>query len=210
MRKSWINTNDQAQEIWARKYLIKKQAEMTSSGDGLTASQKWDSQQPALNFLHSLEQRTNCEASSVLLKKMKAAWDQQVRKSQAKKTRPVYISLKSSNQLKLLAKANGQTLVTTMEGLIFGQYQEHRLLIEQEKEQRNRDKQLIKKLENKINNINNENFYLKEEIDTYLRKISHLKCELKTNQKKLDEMMIKEKNENSFWAKKTIKHLENE
>lgn len=183
---------------------------MTSSGDGLTASQKWDSQQPALNFLHSLEQRTNCEASSVLLKKMKAAWDQQVRKSQAKKTRPVYISLKSSNQLKLLAKANGQTLVTTMEGLIFGQYQEHRLLIEQEKEQRNRDKQLIKKLENKINNINNENFYLKEEIDTYLRKISHLKCELKTNQKKLDEMMIKEKNENSFWAKKTIKHLENE
>ncbi|MGR5144844.1 hypothetical protein ACQKPX_24700, partial [Photobacterium sp. DNB23_23_1] len=210
--KSWIDTNSQAQEIWARKYLIKKKAELTSSGDGLVASNRWRGQMPALVFLTSLEQNTKCEHSSLLLKKMKAAWDQQVRKSKAKKTRPVYISIKSSNQLQQLAKANKQTQVMAMEALIASHYATHKNEVIQRKHHKILQRKEINNLEMHLVSLTDENKKLTCEVEAQSINIERLESELSLKKAKVRQLNIeltkKEKELKDLYAKNTINKLE--
>lgn len=146
MAKSWINPNDRTQEEWARKYLLKKQLYMTSSIEGSDASKAWQGNS-ALEFLRSLEARSWDEAAIILLKKMKAAWTQQIRKNHSSKTIQVHISLSHSKQLNSLAKAAGITRGIAMEMLISNNYEGLMRSITMEKDTNRRNREMITHLQ---------------------------------------------------------------
>ncbi len=164
MKRSWIDTNNQAQEVWARQYLLKKRGGMTQSSEGATAAAGWAGSDSALDFLLSLAKKEDCEASTVLLKKMEKSWIQQMNKRRFKKSLPVNISVQSSNQLKELAKYCGMTKVKTLETIIANEVSFHKQEIAKQKDDHERRKQKLEQCEVALHAVEADNRQLKIEL----------------------------------------------
>ena len=165
MGKSWIDPNNPNQEVWARQYLMKKQAGMTRSNEGVTAAMQWVETESALNFLLRLASNEASEASVVLLKKMELSWKQQKNKHRLKKTQPVNISVQSSNQLKWLARSLRLTKVKTMEAIIAHQVDTQKNIIAQQNDLHERRKQKLEQCELTLNAVEEDKRRLENEIN---------------------------------------------
>ncbi len=191
MGQSWIDINNQAQEVWAKQYLLKKRAGMTRSNAGLSASNGWNESEPALRFLLRLEGNASCEASSILLKKMELSWVQQKNKHRVKKTQPVNISVQSSNQLKRLAASLGMTKVKTMEALISTQVDTQKQIIAQQKKSHEQRKQQLEQSKIALNAAKAEKHLLEIELQDLKTAREGLLCQLQEQKKKIKALEVK-------------------
>ena len=186
MRISWINLENQNQEDWARKYLLKKRGGMTQSKEGVNASLEWAGSGDALSFLLKLASNEASEASVVLLKKMELSWIQQKNKHRFKKTLPVNISIQSSKQLKCLAKSLRMTKVKTMEEIIANQVNYQKQVIVQQKDLHGRRKQKLEQCEIDLQIVETNKRHLEQKLERLEARNEKLRSQISEQKKEIE------------------------
>jgi hypothetical protein len=205
VKKSWVSVEDSEQELWAKKYLIKKQSDVTRSPEGTVAARSWKPGETATQFLMRLDNMPYKEESEVaLLRKVKAAWKQQLI-NKSKRKRVVGISLKASNQLRVLAKAENKTQSSTLENLILGNYKKLKITEEDARRKIEKLKDKINKLEETNQMQLGANFMLMSKLDSnkvvkeladYKKSLEKIRNMTSSIEKEIDRLSLEGINEN--------------
>lgn len=191
-RLSWISTKNSYQEEWAKRYLTKRQILPKQGRNYPDELATWVHTSSAHQFLLELP----CNAASrEIIKEMKAAWGQVIRRKSAKSngTRGFNYELNKvvHEQLKHLAKSQKLSVTSTIEALVTFQYAENSKRILREREQiresqEKRKAERIQKEKKRPGEAFFKAFYddASENAARLEREVEELKCLIKQNNEK--------------------------
>lgn len=184
MDTSWIKTEDETQEIWAKRYLLKKKGELTRSSNGHLVAKCWEENTSALLFLKSFEREELLsvkslidesarsemmvkESVSTLLRQMKVAWNQRVIANQSTRQKSVKLSMKNFNWLKKYAAKNRKTHILVLDEILQNVQNEV-------KNARSESTKTINDLKMKIEELEATSDKLREQIDSLTKENGQL------------------------------------